>query len=73
MVRLFAARRDTVERARRLAETLAWLRLCAVAGQSLTILIVAWLLAIPIHTVPLAFGVIVLALFALFSFWRLDD
>ncbi len=71
MVRLFAARRDTVERARRLAETLAWLRLCAVAGQSLTILIVAWLLAIPIHTVPLAFGVIVLALFALFSFWRL--
>lgn len=66
-----ATRRGFFDRARRLTETLAWLRLCAVAGQALTVAVVAWVLAMPIHVGALAFGIAVLAAFALFAFWRL--
>ncbi len=59
------------DRARKLTETLAWLRLCAVAGQSLTVVIVVWVLHIEIAVMPLAVGISVLAAFAVFAFWRL--
>ncbi len=58
-------------RARELAETLAWLRLCAVAGQALTIAVVALALGMAIPVGALASGVAALAAFALFAFWRL--
>jgi two-component system sensor histidine kinase RegB len=58
-------------RARELAETLAWLRLCAVSGQALTVAFVALVLQMPIPVVPLALGIGVLGLFAAFAFWRL--
>src|SRR5579863_6095105 len=57
--------------ARELALTLAWLRVCAVVGQALTVLIVAHALALPIPETPLLAGIGVLALFALFAWWRL--
>lgn len=60
-----------IDRARKLTETLAWLRLCAVAGQSLTVAIVASVLHIEIPVVPLGLGISALAAFALFAFWRL--
>ncbi len=65
------ARRHSSERARRLAETLAWLRLSAVAGQSLTVILVALALRLSIHVGPLALGIGALAAFAGFVFWRL--
>lgn len=67
-----AIRRGIFERARKLTETLAWLRLCAVTGQALTVAVVAWGLAIPIHVDALAAGIAALAAFALFAFWRLQ-
>ncbi|MEO7432042.1 MAG: ATP-binding protein [Dokdonella sp.] len=66
-----ALRHGFFARARELAETLAWLRLCAVSGQALTVVFVVLVLQIPIPVVPLAFGIGVLALFAAFAFWRL--
>jgi two-component system sensor histidine kinase RegB len=66
-----AIRRGFFQRARGLAETLAWLRLCAVSGQALTIAFVAFVLRMPLPLGPLTFGVAALALFALFAFWRL--
>ncbi|MBN8727476.1 MAG: HAMP domain-containing histidine kinase [Xanthomonadales bacterium] len=71
MKTILATRREAAERARRLTETLAWLRLSAVAGQSLTVLVVAFAMELPIRTGPLALGIAVLAAFALFAFWRL--
>ena len=68
-----AIRRGFFQRARGLAETLAWLRLCAVAGQALTVAVVALGLRLPISVAPLAFGIGVLGLFALFAFWRLEQ
>lgn len=68
-----ATRRGFFQRARGLAETLAWLRLCAVAGQALTVAVVALGLRLPISVAPLAFGIGVLGLFALFAFWRLEQ
>jgi len=59
------------QRARGLVETLAWLRLCAVAGQSITILAVSRVLDLPVPVVPLMLGVGALVTFALFAFWRL--
>jgi len=56
---------------RQLVSTLAWLRLCAVAGQALTVAFVATWLDLPIAVLPLATGIAVLAAFALFAFWRL--
>ncbi|MEP7042192.1 MAG: ATP-binding protein [Dokdonella sp.] len=51
--------------------TLAWLRLCAVSGQALTVAVVACVFHMAIPLEPLALGVGALALFALFAFWRL--
>jgi two-component system sensor histidine kinase RegB len=59
------------DRARELTETLAWLRLCAVAGQTLTVAIVVLMLHMAIPVAPLALGIGTLAAFALFAFWRL--
>lgn len=56
---------------RQLVSTLAWLRLCAVAGQALTVAFVAVWLDLPIAVLPLTIGIAVLAAFALFAFWRL--
>lgn len=58
-------------RARKLTETLAWLRLCAVSGQAMTVAAVAGVLGLPVPLLPLACGILVLALFGLFAFWRL--
>lgn len=60
-----------MQRARGLAETLAWLRLCAVAGQALTVFTVVEVFGMPINLALLAFGIGALALFAAFAFWRL--
>jgi two-component system sensor histidine kinase RegB len=59
--------------ARELIETLAWLRLCAVSGQVLTILVVAFVFAMAIPLAQLTIGIGVLATFALFAFWRLQQ
>jgi two-component system sensor histidine kinase RegB len=66
-----AIRRGYFQRARGLAETLAWLRLCAISGQALTVAVVALVLRMPIPVVPLTLGIAALAAFALFAFWRL--
>ncbi|MBO9663846.1 ATP-binding protein [Dokdonella sp.] len=57
--------------ARELTETLAWLRLCAVSGQALTVAVVAFALDMPIPLLPLAGGIAALAAFGVFAFWRL--
>ncbi len=68
-----ATRLGFFQRARGLAETLAWLRLVAIAGQALTVAVVALGLDLPIPVVPLALGIGALGLFALFAFWRLEQ
>ena len=66
------ALRDGVhDRARKLTETLAWLRLCAFPAQALTVAIVAFGLRMAIPLAPLALGIGALAAFAAFAFWRL--
>jgi len=57
--------------ARELTWTLAWLRLCAVAGQALTVAVVAFGMRLPIPVPGLAFGILALLVFALAVFWRL--
>jgi len=57
--------------ARELTWTLAWLRLCAVAGQALTVAVVAFGMRLPIPLTGLALGILALLLFAVFVFWRL--
>ncbi len=56
---------------RALTGTLAWLRLTAIAGQSIAVLVVAFglHLAIPVHA--LFAGIAVLSAFAALAFWRL--
>lgn len=54
------------------ARTLAWLRLCAVAGQAITVAAVVWWLQLDIPVMALLGGIALLALFALFTFWRLS-
>jgi two-component system sensor histidine kinase RegB len=66
-----ASRRGFEQRARGLAETLAWLRVCAVAGQLLTVAVVALAFRMPIEVAPLLSGIGALAVFAVFAFWRL--
>lgn len=66
-----ASRRGFEQRARGLAETLAWLRVCAVAGQLLTVAVVALAFRMPIEVTPLLSGIGALAVFAVFAFWRL--
>jgi len=57
--------------ARELTWTLAWLRLCAVAGQALTVAVVAFGMHLPIPVTGLALGILALLAFAVFVFWRL--
>ena len=54
-----------------LTRALAWLRLCAIAGQSTAVLVCAWWLDLQIPLLPLLLGVGVLAVFAVFAAWRL--
>lgn len=56
---------------RALARSLAWLRLCAIAGQSATVLFCAGWMHLPIPLLPLLLGIGVLAVFAVFAAWRL--
>jgi two-component system sensor histidine kinase RegB len=71
MTSSLAMRSGFLDRARQLTETLAWLRLCAVSGQALTVAIVAFGFGMAIPLVPLALGIAALVAFALFAFWRL--
>ncbi len=66
-------RDGSLSRAHRLTETLAWLRLCAVSGQALTVAAVAGVLDLPVPLLPLTCGILALALFGLFAFWRLKQ
>jgi len=54
-----------------LTRTLAWLRICAIAGQSVAVLFCAWWLHLPIPLLPLLVGVGLLGVFAVFAAWRL--
>ena len=54
-----------------LAATLAWLRVCAVVGQLVTVLAVAHLLVLPIAEAPLLAGIAALAAFDVVVWWRL--
>jgi len=57
--------------ARELTWTLAWLRLSAVAGQALTVVVVAFWMQLAIPVGSLALGIALLLAFALAVFWRL--
>jgi len=52
-------------------ETLAWLRLTAIAGQTLTVLVVAYGFHLAIPMTYLFSGIAVLGLFAAFAQWRI--
>ncbi len=54
-----------------LIRTLAWLRLCAIAGQSIAVLVCAFWLQLKIPLLPLLLGIGVLAVFGVFAAWRL--
>lgn len=56
-----------------LARTLAWLRLCALAGQSMAVLACAGWLQLPIPLLPLLLGIGLLGIFAVFAAWRLNQ
>lgn len=73
MSNLAATRRHTPYSPRTLAATLAWLRVCAVVGQLVTVLAVAHLLDLPIAEKPLLAGIAALAAFELFVWWRLEQ
>ncbi|OOG60350.1 ATP-binding protein [Rhodanobacter sp. C03] len=54
-----------------LTRTLAWLRLCAIAGQSVAVLVCAWWMQLDIPLLPLLLGIGLLAVFSVFAAWRL--
>ncbi|MFC5438106.1 ATP-binding protein [Rhodanobacter umsongensis] len=54
-----------------LTRTLAWLRLCAIAGQSVAVLVCAWWMQLEIPLLPLLLGIGLLAVFSVFAAWRL--
>lgn len=54
-----------------LARALAWLRLCAIAGQTATVLFCAAWLRLPLPLLALLAGIGLLAVFAVFAAWRL--
>lgn len=56
-----------------LTRTLAWLRLCAIAGQSIAVLVCALWMRLPIPLLPLLTGIGLLAVFAVFAAWRLGQ
>lgn len=57
---------------RALTRTLAWLRLSAIIGQCVAVLVVARGLDMPIPELPLLVGVCALTVFAVFAAWRLQ-
>jgi two-component system sensor histidine kinase RegB len=56
-----------------LARTLAWLRLCAIAGQSVAVLVSALVMHLTIPLLPLMLGVGMLAVFGVAAAWRLSQ
>ncbi|MEP7185464.1 MAG: ATP-binding protein [Rhodanobacter sp.] len=54
-----------------LTRTLAWLRLCAIAGQSIAVLVCAFWIQLSIPLLPLLLGIGLLAVFGVFAAWRL--
>jgi two-component system sensor histidine kinase RegB len=56
-----------------LTRTLAWLRLCAIAGQSVAVLVCALWMQLAIPLLPLLIGIGSLAVFAVFAAWRLTQ
>lgn len=54
-----------------LARTLAWLRLCAIAGQSVAVLVCSEWMHLAIPLLPLLVGIGLLAIFAVLAAWRL--
>ncbi|WP_426688968.1 ATP-binding protein [Rhodanobacter ginsengiterrae] len=56
-----------------LTRTLAWLRICAIAGQSTAVLVCAWWMHLDVPLLPLLVGIGVLAVFSVFAAWRLTQ
>jgi len=56
---------------RTLFRSLAWLRICAIAGQSTAVLVCALWMQLDIPLLPLLVGIGLLAVFAVFAAWRL--
>lgn len=56
-----------------LTRMLAWLRLCAIAGQSVAVLVCALWMHLAIPLLPLLTGIGALAVFAVFAAWRLGQ
>ena len=56
---------------RTLFRSLAWLRICAIAGQSTAVLFCALWMRMDIPLLPLMVGIGLLAVFAVFAAWRL--
>ncbi len=56
-----------------LTRTLAWLRLCAIAGQSMAVMVCSWWMHIDIPTLSLLLGIDMLAVFAVFAAWRISQ
>ena len=56
---------------RPLFRSLAWLRICAIAGQSAAVLVCALWMHLDIPLLPLLVGICSLAVFAVFAAWRL--
>ncbi|WP_266169795.1 ATP-binding protein [Dyella subtropica] len=56
-----------------LTRTLAWLRICAIAGQSVAVLVCALWMKLNIPLLPLLVGIGLLAVFAMFAAWRLSQ
>ncbi|MBD8871221.1 ATP-binding protein [Rhodanobacter sp. DHB23] len=54
-----------------LARTLAWLRLCAIGGQSIAVLVCALWLRLPIPLLPLLACIGLLSVFSVLAAWRL--
>ena len=58
---------------RTLFRSLAWLRICAIAGQSTAVLVCALWMQMDIPLLPLMVGIGLLAVFAMFAAWRLTQ
>lgn len=56
-----------------LMRTLAWLRICAIAGQSAAVLVCALWMNLDIPVLPLLVGIGSLAVFAVFAAWRVSQ
>ncbi|TAM59913.1 MAG: sensor histidine kinase, partial [Rhodanobacter sp.] len=56
-----------------LTRSLAWLRICAIAGQSAAVLFCAFWMRLSIPLLPLLVGIGLLAVFAVFAAWRLGQ